>query len=78
MKLRKILKHIDPINTHCYIYEAIYTNNENYEEIYQGNLFDIPWYIADKHIDSDMDGEGIYITQKDNKNIIHIYVKNKK
>ena len=80
MKLKKVLKHIDPVNTNCHIYETVHTkiNNENYEEIYQGSLFDIPWYIADKHIDSDMDSEGIHITQKNNKNIIHIYVKNKK
>lgn len=64
MKLRKVLKHINPIATYCYVYEAIYRDNEDYEEVYQGNLSDIPWWIADKYLDSNADGEGIMISNK--------------
>ena len=85
MKLRKILKHINPVTTYCYIYKKIYINNEDYEEIYQGSLLDISWDIADKYIDSNADGEGIVLSPKPYVNkhgvemaVIKIYLRDKK
>lgn len=85
MKLRKILKHINPVTAYCYIYEKIYGNNEGYEEIYQGSLLDISYDVADKYIDSNLDGEGIVLSPKPYVNkhgvemaVIKIYLRNTK
>lgn len=85
MRLRKALKHINPIATYCHIYEAVYIDNDDYEEIFSGDLFDIPWWIAEKHIDTDINGEGIALTPKINRNehgvemvVVDIYVRGEK
>lgn len=85
MKLRKVLKHINPVATYCYVYEAVYRDNEDYEEVYQGNLSDIPWWLADRYIDTNIDGEGIALVPDIRMNehgvkmaIVNIYLRGEK
>lgn len=46
MKLKKLIKLFDPLN-----YIRIFSNTEDEEElIYEGTIFDIPWWIVELKI----------------------------
>ena len=73
MKLKKILNHIDGTTLiHVYCFE-----NGNEEEFFKGSAWNCPWWVANLYIDTDEEGEGIYIDieKETKKPYIGIYVK---
>lgn len=61
MKLIKALPHIDCILTRVKVYGRPYVNSNDCEIYFEGDILDIPWWIANMDIDTDDSGSGIII-----------------
>ena len=76
MKIRKLLKNLD---TYAYIKILEYVGSEDYEVLWEGEVYDCPWEIAEGIIDTDDIGEGIFLdivdTKKDKIPCLCIYRK---
>ena len=48
MKFKKWLKYIDPVGIDI----AIWTDDNKDKPVYEGDIFDIPWYLVDFKIDN--------------------------
>lgn len=73
MKVQDLFRNLDS-NTTINVCEYY---NDSEEEYFKGKVFDCPWWIADLYIDTDIDGEGIYIglDNKTNQPYLGIYVR---
>lgn len=77
MKLVNIIKFFDFLcDVQIFQTDAYTEESEHYgeeEEIYTGTIWDIPWWVADMHLDED-DYEGCISMDKENNRIV-IYVR---
>lgn len=84
MKLIDVLPHIDNELIQVKVYGRPYINSNDYEIYFEGDLFDIPWWIANMDIDTDDDGGSIRIAPPSKNehgvivNNLNIYVKERR
>lgn len=74
MQVREVLKNFDFVGK-VKILEIQGNNGE--EECYFGTAFDCPWVWAEMYVDTDTDGEGMFvdIDKATNEPYLGIYVK---
>ena len=77
MKLKDIIEYFDfmcpvrVLQTDAYL-----ETSEHYgevDEIYTGDFFNVPWWVADMYLDNDGDGESIFMDKENG--CINIYVR---
>ena len=75
MKVSEVLKNFDFMGK-VKILEC-YNDNSGEEECFKGTAFDCPWVYAEMSVDTDEDGEGIFvgIDDGDTEPYLGIYVK---
>lgn len=60
MKVKKLLKHIDFLEHITIIQTDAYVDkNHEPDEIFTGNVMDVPWYIGDYYLDTNDENESI-------------------
>ena len=73
MKLKELLPHL------CFLMQVKiveFNNNKDEEILFTGLVDDVPWRFADMELDTDDNGEAIYIpTENDKEPILNIYVR---
>ncbi len=45
---------------------------EDKESVYKGSVFDVPWVYGNYELDTDSDGDAIYVPEKDS---LLVYIK---
>ena len=76
MKLKDIVEYFDFLCPVQILQTDAYLETSEYygevDEIYTGDFFNIPWWIADMYLDKDGDGEAIFLDSENNRLIIYV------
>lgn len=73
MKIRKLLKNLD---TYAYIKILEYIGPEDWDVVWEGEVYNCPWEITEGIVDTDDIGEGIFLdTIEDGTPCLCIYRK---
>lgn len=57
MKIKDIIRYID-FMTDIIIWENVSTKEENWENVYEGSIMDMPWYYLEKNLIEAKNNEG--------------------
>lgn len=77
MKLKDIIEYLDMLTLVKICQTDVYSDLEEYEDVFFGCVMNIPWVFLDMYIDNDENGEGIAAGIEEGRGILVIFLREK-